>query len=121
MNRLTYKKYFDMENVLVIDLHNGFSVIALKSFDNQNKVYQIQLRLMENSVGKWDLISEFENIKIRASAKAINSIILKMISEHCAGGSFEAEFDRCRYELRCFDKGNEILEKEWLGGDNNIS
>ena len=36
MNRLTYKKYFDMENVLVIDLHNGFSVIALKSFDNQN-------------------------------------------------------------------------------------
>ena len=96
MNRLTYKKYFDMENVLVIDLHNGFSVIALKSFDNQNKVYQIQLRLMENSVGKWDLISEFENIKIRASAKAINSIILKMISEHCSGGSFEAEFDRDR-------------------------
>lgn len=120
MMKLTYKKYFNLENVLQIDLHNGFSIIVLKQFDNQEKIYHIQLMLMENSVGKWDLISAFENIKIRSSTKAINSIILKLVAEHYTGGSFEADFDRCRYELRCFDKGNEILEKEWLG-DNNIS
>ena len=115
MQRLKYEKFNNSNDVITIDLHNGYTVIAIKSWKPDDQKYIVQLMLKENTVDKWDLIEKAESLEFNVGHKIINSAILKHVATLLSDGFFDYYIKRYEYELKCFDIGNEIAEKERLG------
>ena len=111
-NRLEYKNYRGCKDIITIDLHNDYTVIAIKSWNQDEHKYEVQLMLKENTVDKWDLIEKAESLEFNANYKNINSAILKQVATFLKEGFFDYYIERYEYELNCFDIGNEITEKE---------
>lgn len=108
--RLKYDKYRGMDNIITIDLHNNYTIIAIIGKD-ENDAYDVQLMLKERTVDKWDLIEKTEHIIIHSDEKHIYSAILKTVGTYLREGFFDYYINRYEYELKCFDIGNEIMEK----------
>ena len=115
MQRLKYEKFNNSNEVITINLHNGYSVIAVTGFDTENGVYATTLFLKDNTIDTWKLIENAENLEFHANHNAINSAILKQVSTFLQEGFFDYYIQRYEYEMKCFDKGNSIYEKERLG------
>ena len=108
--RLKYDKYRGMDNIITIDLHNNYTIIAIIGKD-ENDAYDVQLMLKERTVDKWDLIEKAEHIIIHSDEKRIYSAILKTIGTYLREGFFDYYINRYVYELKCFDIGDVIMEK----------
>ena len=115
MQKLKYERYNNSNDVITIDLHNGYTVIAVTGFDAENGVYTTTLFLKDNTIDTWKIIENAENLEFHANQNTINSAILKKVSEFLKEGFFDYYIDRYEYELKCFDRGNEIIEKERMG------
>ena len=115
MQRLKYEKFNNSNDVIIIDLHNGYTVIAITGFNAENRVYTTTLFLKENTIDRWELIEMADKIEFRANQNTINSAVLKQVSTFLEEGFFAYYIQRYEYELKCFDIGNEIAEKERLG------
>lgn len=113
-NRLVYKNYRGCKDIITIDLHNDYTVIAIKSWNQDEQKYTVQLMLKENTVDKWDLIEKAESLEFNVDYKIINKAILKHVFTLLSAGFFDYYIDRYEYELKCFDRGNELFEKEKL-------
>ena len=110
MERLKYENYKGCKDIITIDLHNGYTVIAIKSWNQDEKKYTVQLMLKENTVDKWDLIEKAESIEFNVDYKIINKAILKHIATLLSDGFFDYYIDRYEYELKCFDIGDNLHE-----------
>ena len=117
MQRLKYEKFNNSNEVITINLHNGYSVIAITGFNTENRVYTTTLFLKENTIDTWKLIENAENLEFHANHNTINSAILKQVSTFLQEGFFNYYIQRYEYEMKCFDKGNSIYEKERLGDE----
>ena len=117
-NKLTYENYKECKDILTIDLHNDYTVIAIKSWNPDEQKYEIQLMLKENTVDKWELIEKAESLEFNVDYKTINKAILKHVSTLLSDGFFDYYIQRYEYELKCFDRGNELFENERLSGIN---
>ena len=115
MQRLKYEKFNNSNDVITIDLYNGYTVIAVTGFDTENRVYTTTLFLKENTIDTWKLIENAENLEFHANHNTINSAILKQVSTFLQEGFFNYYIQRYEYEMKCFDKGNSIYEKERIG------
>lgn len=115
MEKLTYQKYKGSDNILTIDLHNGYTVIAIKSWNKEKNNYIVELRLKENSIEKWDLIEKAENLEFDVTYKIINRAILSQIATFLEDGFFDYYIQRNEYELNCFGRGHELFENESMG------
>ena len=109
--RLKYEKYRDINNIITIDLHNNYTVIAIIG-RIENDVYDVQLMLKEHTIDKWDLIENAEHLIFNVNPTTIYSAILKQVSEFLDEGFFDYYVDRYEYELTCSEIGNKIIEKE---------
>ena len=118
MGKLTYQKYKGLENIITIDLHNDYTVIAITSKNEETNKYNSSLFLKENTVDDWKLIQDAENIEFDGSVRNINAAILKHVATLLHDGFFDYYIARYEYELNCFDIGNEKMEKERLGKNN---
>ena len=116
MQRLKYEKFNNSNDVITIDLHNGYTVIGVTGFDDENRVYTTTLFLKDNTIDTWKIIENAENLEFHANQNTINSAILKKVSEFLKEGFFDYYIQRYEYEMKCFDIGNEIFEKERLSG-----
>ena len=116
-NRLEYKNYRGCKDIITIDLHNDYTVIAIKSWNPDGHKYIVQRMLKENTVDKWDLMEKEESIEFNVDYKIINKAILKHVATLLSDGFFDYYIDRYEYELKCFDRGNSIIEKERLAAD----
>ena len=114
-NKLTYENYRGCKDILTIDLHNKYTVIAIKSWNQDERKYNVEFRITENSIDKWDLIQEMESVEFNVNYRIINKAILKHVATLLSGGFFDYYIQRYEYELKCFDIGNEIIEKERIG------
>lgn len=112
--RLKYDKYRGMDNIITIDLHNGYTTIAIIGKD-ENNTYDVQLMLKENTVDTWTLIEKAEHIIIHSDENRIYSAILKTVGTYLQEDFFDYYISRYEYELKCFDLGNDIYEKETIG------
>ena len=112
--KLKYEKFNNSDNVIVIDLHNGYSVIAISGWQNEKYGYTTTLFLKNNTVDKLDLVEKAEKLEFHANYKTINSAILKQVSAYLEDGFFDYYIERYEYEMSCFDIGNDIAEKERL-------
>ena len=111
--RLKYEKYNNADNVITIDLHNGYTVIAISGLTKDK--YTTTLFLKKNSIDDWKLIEEAEHLEFDVSYMTINSAILKQVSDFLKEGFFDRYIQGYEYELKCFGFGNEIVENERLG------
>lgn len=111
MEKLTYAKINHSNYAIIIDLHNGFSVIAISGMDSENNCYVSTLYLKDNTIDRLELIEDAEALKFHANYKTINSAILKWVGTHLEDGTIGKYIDRYLYETRCFDMGNDIMEK----------
>lgn len=112
--RLKYDKYRGMNNIITIDLHNGYTAIAIIG-KNENDTFDVCLMLKENTVDTWILIEEAEHLIFNSTEKYIYSAILKTVGTYLQKDFFDYYIGRYEYELKCFDLGNDIYEKETIG------
>ena len=117
--RLEYTRYKGLNNIITIDLHNGFSVIAISSLNYDTGNYEVELHLKDNQISDWKLIEDAEKLEFKTDGKRINSAILKQVATFLNDGFFDKYIERYEYEIKCFDKGNELFEAERLG-ENNV-
>ena len=113
-NKLTYENYRGCKDILTIDLHNNYTVIAIKSWNPDEQKYDVEFRITENSIDKWDLIQEMESVEFNVNYKTINKAILKHVANLLSEGLFDYYVQRYEYEMKCFDAGNDLKERERL-------
>lgn len=119
MQKLTYEEYRGCKDILMIDLHNGYTIIAIKIWNKEKENYTVELRIKENTVNKWDLIdnrndSKPEEFVFDTNYRYINSAILKKVSQLFEEGFFDYYIDRYNYEIKCLNRGNSLYEEERL-------
>ena len=112
MEKLTWKKINNSNDVISIDLHNGYEVIAVSGRTGKD-TYTTTLFIKEHTVSKWDLIEKAQNIELHT--RSINSTILKLVANYLKDGFFDYYINRLEYEMKCFDKGNDFYEHEGNG------
>lgn len=110
--RLKYEKIGD--SAISIDLHNGYTVVALASFNYEESTYSTTLYLKDNVVDVLDKIDGLEPFAFNANYKTVNSVMLKYVSSLLSEGLLKKYIDRYEYMVKCFDKGNDIFENERL-------
>ena len=118
MGKLTYQKYKGLDNILTIDLQNDYTVIVITNKNVETNKYNSTLFLKENSIDDWKLIQN-TNIEFDGNIRNINSTILKHVATLLHDGFFDYYVNRYEYEIKCFDIGDEQMEKERLG-ENNV-
>lgn len=106
--RLKYGKWNGCDNVIIIDLHNGYSIIAIWSQNEQE--FSVTLHLKENSIDRWDLI--VDDWKFTAIRGTINAAILRTVADSLEDGFFEPFIERCKYYIECENIGSEIKESK---------
>ena len=106
--RLKYEKWNGCDNVIIIDLHNGYSVIAIWS-QNENE-FTVTLHLKENSIDRWDLI--VDDWKFNATKGTINAAILRTVADSLENGFFESSIERSNYYIECENIGSNIKESK---------
>lgn len=116
-SKLTYENYRGCKDILTIDLHNDYTIIAIKSFKPDKRKYDVEFRITEDTVDKWDLIQEMESVEFYTDYKTINKAILKHISTLLSDGFFDYYIQRYEYEIKCFDRGNALFENERMGDE----
>lgn len=109
------------ESIITIDLNNGYTIVAIKRFLKDTNVYKVSLYIKESTIDIIDLMEDFDGIEIKSDKKRINSTILKIVSDRFNNGGFDYYIDRCEYQQKCFDRGNELFERERLGKKNVLS
>lgn len=115
--RLKYEKINNADNILSINLHNGYEIIALTGCTKEN-TYTTTLFLKEHTIDNWMLIDDMEGLVFDIKpATNINSVILKKVSDLLAENFFDYYINRYEYELKCYEKGSEIIEFE---GNHNV-
>lgn len=112
MQKLTYKEYKGNENILEIDLHNGYTIIAIKTWNKEKHNYIVELFIKNNVIDKWDLIEDASSLEFNTNYKIINSAILKRVSDFLEEGFFTHYIQRYEYETKCFERGDELYTKE---------
>ena len=110
MERLTYVKVND--NTITINLHNGYTVMAMSRWEPKTQNYTTTLYIKDNTIETLQLIPEAENLEFNATYKTINSAILKQVSIYLNDGFFKNCIDTYAFEQRCINSGYELLEKE---------
>lgn len=111
--RLKYEKWNGCDNVIIIDLHNGYSVIAIWSQNEQE--FSVTLHLKENTTDMWDLI--VEDWHFTTTRGAINAAILKSVAYSLENGFFDKFIERNEYYFKCSQLGCDLLDQESKGGN----
>ena len=110
-NKLTYTNYNGCKDIIAIDLHNDYTVIAIKSWNSDNHTYTVEFHLKENTTNMWELIND-ATITFNADHKTINSAILKHVATLFTDGFYDYFIERYEYDLKCFDIGNNTLSED---------
>ena len=111
MERLTYEKINNSNDAIKIDLHNGYSIIAISGWNQKKKCYTTTLSLKDNTIDVTELIEKAELLEFYTDHKTINSAILKQVSIYLDDGFFDYYINRYRYRMDCLDMIDDLLDK----------
>lgn len=98
--------------VLSVDLHNNYSVIAIGDWHKEEKNYTVSLFIKANDIDLLDKIEKQDNVVFASDMKSIRTDIAKYITDLHDSKFFDYYVNRYNYEMKCFDIGNEELEKQ---------
>ena len=111
MEKLYYKKMNNSNNVLIIDLHNGFSIMSVSGFDSETGKCKISLFIGQNGIDTWSLIEKADGIEIDTHGNSLNMSILKLVSSYLESGFFDYYMKRYQFMVACVDSFYNLLEK----------
>lgn len=97
--------------VITIDLQNGYSVVAMESFQPKRDMLRLTLYMKDNTVDILDLMEEYENVVIEYK-KSVHISTLKYIATQFYHSRFDKYIERYNYIMKCIDRGNELYEEE---------
>ena len=110
-NRLTYTNYNGCKDILTIDLHNDYTIIAIKSYNPDDHTYTVEFHIKERHIDVWNLIHE-AHTTFNTDHKTINSAILKHVATLFSDGFYDYFIERYEYDLKCAQIGNEALSED---------
>lgn len=110
-NKLTYTNYNGCKDIITIDLHNDYTVIAIKSWNPDDNTYTVEFHLKEKTTSMWQLIND-ATTTFNADHKSINSAILKHVATLFTDGFYDYFIERYEYDLKCFDIGDNTFSEE---------
>ena len=110
-NKLTYANYNGCKDILTINLHNDYTVIAIKSYNQESHTYTVEFHLKERHIDVWNLIQDATTV-FNTDHKTINSAILKHVATLFADGFYDYFIERYEYDLKCAQIGNETLSED---------
>lgn len=97
--------------VISVEITDDYTVFATANWNKVSRKYMVTLELKENTTPLKDMIvDESDNIELRADMKTINFEMAKLITQKLDDGFFNYYIDRYNHMLKCFDKGNELIE-----------
>lgn len=114
-------KYESMGRSILVDLRNGYSIMALTKWDKVKQRNIATLYLKDNEIPMFDLIEKCEELILPYTNKnSFKSDMTNFIEKCFISGLFNEYIKRFQYQQKCFDVGSEILnELESKGGDSN--
>ena len=110
-SKLIYTNYNGCKDIIAIDLHNDYTVIAIKSYNAENHNYTVEFHLKEKHTDMWELIHD-ATTTFNTDYKSINGAILKHVATYFVDGFYDYFIERYEYELKCFDVGNNALSED---------
>lgn len=94
---------------IIIDLHNGYSILAMGRWNKEYKLYDTTLYIKKNDIDRFDLIDLTFSVETD-NKKELCMKILKYVENT----DFTYYVNRTKYELDCFERGNALYEREKL-------
>ena len=110
-NKLTYTNYNGCKDIISIDLHNDYTIIAIKSYNADDHTYKVEFHLKEKTTDMWQLIQD-ATTTFNTDHKSINGAILKHVATLFTDGFYDYFIERYEYDLKCFDIGNNALSED---------
>ena len=96
------------------DLENDYIVKAEYVFNKDSGEYLVTFYIRQSQIGMWDQIDKATNIKFVSSYEFIKTDIAKYFTKLLIDGFFKYYIDRYIYQMKCFDRGNDLFESEHL-------
>lgn len=94
---------------IIIDLHNGYSILAMSRWNKEERLYNTTLYIKKNDIDRFDLIDSALSVETD-NKKELCMKVLKYVENT----DFTYYVNRTKYELDCFERGNALYEKEKL-------
>ena len=97
--------------------HNGYSVECRYKYDTEKEKYLLSMWLKRNDI---DVRFKIDSHKIdtqyiSGEKESIKQNICKIVEQASLSGFFDYYINQYEYICKCFDRGNELFEKERLG------
>ena len=110
MGNLKYKKLNNANNVLLIDLNNGYSIIAIHGFSQELNTFSVTLYLKDNQFTTLRMIGFDEKLIFKDTYKTINNSISKAVGEMFEAGMFDEYIKQYEFEECLVNRKIEDLE-----------
>lgn len=114
MKRLRYIKASDF--TLDINLENSYWVRADAKYNHESQRYDMTFYIKENTIDRYAAIEPLNNehITFHGERKTIKTEILRYVSSLLSQNSFDDCIRNYEYEVKCFERGNELFEDEGI-------
>lgn len=96
------------------DLENEYQIKAEYIYDRASEKYLVSFYICQSQVGMWDQIDKATNIAFDSPREIIKTDIAKYFTKLLIEGFFKYYIDRYIYQMKCFDRGNDLFERERL-------
>lgn len=117
MLRFENKGYVIEVNLPEDDKYKGYSIECRYHYDTQKEKYLISMwlkhKLIENKF-KIDL-QKIDTQYISGTKETIRPNICRIVEQAAQTGFFDEYIQTFEYLMKCFEKGNELIENERLG------
>lgn len=94
---------------IVVDLHNGYSILAMSRWDKEKRLYNTTLFIKKNEIDRYDLI----DLTLRVETDNKKELCMEIL-KYIENTDFTYYINRTKYELKCFERGNALYERERL-------
>ncbi len=100
--------------------HEGYSVECTYQYDKEKEKYLLSMWIKRSDINdKFKIDSqEIDTQYISGTKETIRQNICRIVEQASLSEYFDHYIKRYEYIYKCFDKGNELLEKEMM---NNAS
>lgn len=117
-------KYENKGHVIEIKLpkgcgYVGYSVECRYQFDKKKGKYQLSMWLKRDDIGdRFKIESQHIDTQyISGTRENIRQNICLVVEQACKSGFFEKYIKAYQYTYECFDRGDELFEKERMHND----
>lgn len=96
------------------NLENDYQIKAEYIYDRAIEKYLVSFYIRQAQIRMWDQLDKATDIVFDSSREIIKTDIAKYFTKLLIEGFFKYYIDRYEYHMNCFDRGNDLYERERL-------